>query len=103
MFPCILYEEKNMKWQVIKYWNKFFTAQNVSDAYSSFELIPVSTEQFCCSLLEKWLKQYKLGHIRQVAIPFSAVNSRRSQSSNVSLVVLDKLLFSTLETSFLKK
>ena len=35
---------KNMKWQVIKYWNKFCTTKNIYDAYSSFELIPVSTD-----------------------------------------------------------
>ena len=45
-------------------------------------------------LLEKWIKQYKLGRIRQVAILNSpVVTSWRTESSNISLVVLDKLLY----------
>ena len=45
-------------------------------------------------LLELCIKQYKLGRIRQVAILNSPVaTSWRTESSNISLVVLDKLLF----------
>ena len=44
--------------------------------------------------LEKLIKKYKLGHIRQVAIWIPVtVTHWRSESSNVSLVVLDKLIF----------
>ena len=54
-----------------------------------FRLIPTSTEQ------------YKLGHIRQIAIwNFSAVNSLRSKSCNLSLVILDKLLFALSKPLF---
>ena len=54
--------------------------------------------------MEKWIKQYRLGHIRQVAIWVShIITSWRSDSSNISLVVyvLDKLLFgSPVKTSW---
>ena len=44
--------------------------------------------------MEKWIKQYKLGHIGRKAIWLSVtVTSWRSESSNISLVVLDKLKF----------
>ena len=45
-------------------------------------------------LLEKWIKQYKLGRIGQATILNSpVVTSWRTESSNISLVVLDKLLY----------
>ena len=44
--------------------------------------------------LENWIKQYRLGHIRQVAIwVFPIITSWGTDSSNISLVVLDKLLY----------
>ena len=55
------------------------------------------------NLLEKEIKQYKLGHIRHVAIRISpSVNSWRSESSNISLVVLNKLLFAPSKYLFTK-
>ena len=49
--------------------------------------------------LEKWIKQYKLGRIRQVVIWISvSLTSWKSESSNVSLVVLDKVLLVTLSS-----
>ena len=49
------------------------------------------------------MKQYKLGHIRHVAIWISpSVNSWRSESSNISLVVLNKLLFAPSKSLFKK-
>ena len=46
------------------------------------------------NLLEMWIKDYKLCHIRQVTNWISvAVNSWRSESSNISLVILYKLTF----------
>ena len=53
--------------------------------------------------MEKEIKQYKLGHIRHVAIRISpSVNSWRSESSNISLVVLNKLLFAPSKYLFTK-
>ena len=44
-------------------------------------------------LLEKGIKQYKVGRIRQVATYISVtLTSWRSESSNVSLVMLDQLM-----------
>ena len=65
-------------------WNKFCYCRNRRRALWRKHSI----------LLEKWIKQYKLGRIRQVAILNSPiVTSWRTESSNISLVVLDKLLF----------
>ena len=60
----------------------------------NFSWISASTEQFGSNLLEKWFEEYKFGRIRKVAIwIYYAGKSWRSESSNVSSVVLDKLLF----------
>ena len=55
------------------------------------------------NLLEKGIKQYKLGHVIHVAIwILTSVNSWRSESSNISLVVLNKLLFAPSLSLFTK-
>ena len=46
------------------------------------------------NLLEKWIKQYKLGCIRQITIwILVTLTSWKSESSNRSLFILDKFLF----------
>ena len=47
--------------------------------------------------------KYRLGHIRQVSIWISPVRtSWKSESSNISLVVFDKLIFGLLNLFFEK-
>ena len=72
------------RWWTTKSYNKFCYCRNRRRALWRKHSI----------LLEKWIKQYKLGRIRQVAILNSpVVTSWRTESSNISLVVLDKLLY----------
>ena len=54
------------------------------------------------NLLKKWIKKLRHGRIRQVAIPISCRTSWRNESSNVRLVILDKLLYYTRNLSFWK-
>ena len=55
-------------------------------------------------LLKKGIKQYILGHISQVAIWIPVtLTSWRSESSNMSLVILDKLLFGCRSRNLLEK
>ena len=70
------------------YW--FFWCEALLDCSQGLQQIldvaPVHSP--CGNLLEKLIKQYKLGHIRQVAICISSpLNSWQSESSNKSLVV----------------
>ena len=56
------------------------------------------------TLLEKSFKQYKLGSNRQGDIWISvAVTSWRRESSNISFIILDKLLYYSRNLSFWKK
>ena len=72
------------RWWTTKSYNKFCYCRNRRRALWRKHSI----------LLEKWIKQYKLGRIRQVAILNSPiVTSWRTESSNISLVILDKLLY----------
>ena len=52
-------------------WNKFCNAIRCLPD-QSLKLIPASAEQFGGNLLEKWIKQYKLIKVRQVAIYISS-------------------------------
>ena len=54
------------------------------------------------NLLKKWIKKLRHGRIRQVAIPISCRTSWRNESSNVSLVTLDKLLYYSQNLFFSK-
>ena len=80
---CLIHISKMLGWLKFKYVLMFYKMEGWQ--------LDIS----CPNLLEKWIKQYRLGRIRKVAISISvAPTSWWSESSNVSLVVLDKLLFS---------
>ena len=74
-------------------WKKF-QRKVLTEIPYSYWILGCDLDFSYSNFLEKWIKKYKLGHIRQVAICISvAPTSWKSESSNVSLVVLDKLLF----------